>query len=227
MLRLGLPPSALVVGSIAPDVPYFVPIPLPGSTTHSALGVLTVDVALGVAVLLLWHRLLREPVVWSMPASARARLGPSQPPSPAGRRATARPAGVPARSLGGWLAGWLAGLLVGATTHVVWDEFTHRGRWGARNIAWLAQQHGLLPGYRWAQYASGVIGALVIAVWLVRWWRGTAPQPVCPAPPATRFHGSRREAVARRTVWPAVVAVALTQAASRRSQVRHRDRART
>ncbi|MDQ7908341.1 DUF4184 family protein [Phytohabitans sp. ZYX-F-186] len=37
----------------------------------------------------------------------------------------------------------------------------------------LARPHAGLPGYRWAQYASGLAGAAAIALWLARWWRTT------------------------------------------------------
>jgi hypothetical protein len=65
----------------------------------------------------------------------------------------------------------ITALMVGAVTHVLWDSFTHAGMWGPRHIPWLAETHGPLPGYEWAQYASDVAGALVIVWWCVRWWR--------------------------------------------------------
>lgn len=58
----------------------------------------------------------------------------------------------------------LVSLYVGITTHIVWDEFTHRGRWGARHITWLATPHHGVAGYEWAQYPSGVVGMLVLVL---------------------------------------------------------------
>ena len=45
-MRGGLVPSALVIGSMAPDFPYYVPIPLGQAATHSVVGVPTADLAL-------------------------------------------------------------------------------------------------------------------------------------------------------------------------------------
>ena len=42
LLRTPLPASALVAGSIAPDVPFYLPVELPWAT-HTALAVVTVD----------------------------------------------------------------------------------------------------------------------------------------------------------------------------------------
>jgi hypothetical protein len=62
----------------------------------------------------------------------------------------------------------LLALLLGSVTYVRWDAFTHKGQWGEHDIAWLAQSHGPLPGYRLAQYGSGVIGLSVLVAWCAR-----------------------------------------------------------
>jgi hypothetical protein len=46
--RWGLPPSALVIGAIAPDMPMFLPIPEVVHFAHTPMGVVTVDLAIGV-----------------------------------------------------------------------------------------------------------------------------------------------------------------------------------
>lgn len=38
-----------------------------------------------------------------------------------------------------------------------------------------------LPGYRWAQHASGAVGLAVVAVAVVRWWLRTPPAPAAHA----------------------------------------------
>jgi hypothetical protein len=55
LLRTPLPASALVIGSLTPDLPYYVPIRLAGfyppvtlrGPTHTLWGVLTLDVVIG------------------------------------------------------------------------------------------------------------------------------------------------------------------------------------
>ena len=131
-------------------------------------------------LLAFWHLVLRGPAVASAPAAVRERL-----PVPA-----PRPTTWAGRLRGAALV--LVSLAVGSLTHVVWDAFTHRGRWGTALVPWLEQVHGPLEGYRWAQYASTVVGAAVLAWWLVRWWRSTPRRPEPAKRPVVAPHGRRR-----------------------------------
>ena len=155
-LRTGLPPSALVAGSLAPDVPFYLPA-TPGLRTHTALAVVTTDVVLGALLWAVWHGLLARPALAWAPAALAARLPGAAPPGL--RRRLRTPARV------------AAALAVGAATHVLWDEFTHPGRWGAEHVPALARTWAGMPGHAWAQDASGAVGALVLTVWAVRRWR--------------------------------------------------------
>jgi hypothetical protein len=167
LMRWGLVPSALVIGSMVPDLPYYLPVPVDAGTTHSPVGTLTVDIVLGGAAFLVWHAVLAPFLVAVSPAPVRSRLAAT------GSRRRRRPTTVRG------IVPTLASLAVGAATHTLWDAFTHAGRWGPRHIGWLAEQHAGLPGYQWSQYASGVVGAISIAVWLLRWWH--ANQAVAPS----------------------------------------------
>ncbi|RBY80317.1 hypothetical protein DQ239_04455 [Blastococcus sp. TF02-09] len=169
-LRTPLPASALVAGSVAPDLPYYLPGDLSWET-HSALAVVTTDLLLGGIAWAVWHALLAEPALAWAPGGVRARLS-GVPLGPA----------VRVRSVRG-LAWTVLALVVGAATHVLWDEFTHAGRWGTDHLPALARMWGPVEGYRWAQYASSVVGAAILLVWLVRWWRRSprAPLPDRPA----------------------------------------------
>ena len=165
-----LPASALVIGSVAPDLPYYLPVELPWDT-HTAAAVVTVDLLLGGLAWVVWHALLSEPALAWAPGALRARL-----------RDVPLGLAVRVRSVRALALTALA-LVVGAATHVLWDEFTHAGRWGTANLPALARDWGPLPGYRWLQYASGVLGAAILLLWLVRWWR-RAPRARVPAAPA-------------------------------------------
>lgn len=159
-LRSGLPPSALIIGSIAPDIPYYAPTPIVSHFTHTLLGAATVDEAIAGAVFIGWQAFLGAALVAYAPSALRDRL---ERAAPAGLRAHCGSASRLLRTL--------AAMFLGSVTHIYWDAFTHRGEWGASHIAWLAARHGPLPGYEWAQYASGLLGAFAIAWWCARWWR--------------------------------------------------------
>ncbi|MFB6391832.1 DUF4184 family protein [Polymorphospora lycopeni] len=168
-----LVPSALVVGSMVPDLPYYLPLPVSATLTHSVAGVLGVDVLLGLLAFALWHGLLARFLTAISPARLRERLV---------RPATPRPRPVRLAPM------LVVSLAAGAATHVLWDSFTHDGMWGATHIGWLAEPHLGMAGYRWAQYASTVAGAVAVAIWLFRWWRTAPPRNATgQRPPAGRM----------------------------------------
>lgn len=155
--RLGLPVAAVVAGSMVPDLPLFVPSPIGYGGTHSLIGLVTVDMVVGVVAVAAWFLVLRDPLVDCAPALVRRRL-------PARVRYSRRQCLLTP-----------VGVVVGAATHVLWDGFTHPGRWGVRHIGWLGEQHGLWRGHEWAQYVSGVGGLLVVGAWAcLAVWRSSA-----------------------------------------------------
>src|SRR5690606_31516912 len=77
----------------------------------------------------------------------------------------------------------LLSLIVGIVTHVVWDLFTHEGRWGSELVPALDQLWGPLHGYRWFQHGSSLLGLIVLAVWGALWLRAREPRPVVRAIP--------------------------------------------
>ncbi len=230
-LRTGLPASALIAGSIAPDLPFYLPFELPWPT-HTALAVVTVDVLLGLAAWTLWHGLLAEPALRAAPAAVRARLGGL----PLGLRSRlASPAQVGRTVLA---------VAVGAATHVLWDEFTHAGRWGPDLFPALGEQWGLMPGYRWLQYVTSVLGGLVLLGWVARWWSRASVHPSGPpghrwpwvllglvasvtGAVAARGAGDLGEAVYDAATWGGGVALGLAVVLSVAWQARSRHRRST
>ncbi|WGY02003.1 DUF4184 family protein [Nocardioides sp. QY071] len=170
---LGLPLSASVIGSMAPDLPVLVQTWGLYGFSHSLAGVVSIDLALTLALLAFWDLSGRDALVDTAPDLVRGRL-PAR--ARIGRRA--------------WLLAPLAAV-VGSLTHTLWDSFTHQGRWGVRHVAWLEQTHGALPGQQWAQFASGVLGLLVVGWAILRHVR-RSPRVAPPAPAAARGHSAGR-----------------------------------
>lgn len=163
----GLPLAALAAGSMSPDLPYFQPIVdwrLMSPPTHSVAGILTWDLLFGIVMWVVW-RAGAEPLHDLAPDPIRSRW---------------RPAGWPTK-VRAWLM-VVPAVLVGTVTHVLWDEFTHAGRFGATQIAAIGASYsmpwGPFPGYRLLQYASGAIGlAIVFWVGLRQPSRDPRPRP--------------------------------------------------
>jgi len=155
--RLGLPLSALVAGSLSPDASMFV-AGRGYDTTHSALGVISVDVAVSLLGLALWFGLLRD-VLADLTPYVRDRV-----------LARARP------GLRAWFLAPVAAA-VGAATHVFWDSGTHEGEWLVDRVSFLRQDLGPLPGYGWAQSLSTVIGTWIVLGYVVAWFRRRPVRP--------------------------------------------------
>ncbi|WP_405362552.1 DUF4184 family protein [Kitasatospora sp. NBC_00085] len=179
--------SALVAGSMAPDVPFFADSLLSGlygqgGLTHQWWAVPTVDVAIAGVLVAGWHGLVRGPLVGLLPdrwAGAAEAL-------------TARRSGA-TRAGGVVGAAWFAGsAALGAATHVGWDAFTHEGRLGVTLLPVLDRTVAGLPLYTVLQYGSSALALAALAGHLGRAARAVEParpQVVLPA-------GVRRTAVA-------------------------------
>lgn len=151
--------SALVIGSMAPDIPYFFFLMELRAVTHQPLGMVTVDLALGLLAYTVFHLLWKAPLIALAPDAPRRRLAAVSP----GAGGAASP---------GWV---VISLLAGIVTHVVWDGFTHLNHGFTGQLPWLVTLgFARLPLYRWLQYASGVAGLAAMAWWTLRWY-GSAP----------------------------------------------------
>jgi hypothetical protein len=151
--------SALVAGSISPDMTYFADTVLPGAMkfgdfTHSTAGVLTMDPLLS-AVLVGGWLLLREPLVALLPRAWQSRA-----------YALARGGSWSDRAIAPLLCWFWASAALGAATHAVWDGFTHLDQWGMRVLPVLGEVVASFPFYLYAKYGGSALALLVIAAFL-------------------------------------------------------------
>ena len=138
--RFGMPMAAMVIGSMVPDVPLFMRWSRGYQVSHSYTGLFTVNLIGALVLLYGWNAFVRDALVDLAPDVVRARLA-------ARHRLSRRQ----------WLLAPAAAVL-GSLTHLAWDAFTHPGRWGVAARRRLRADLGPLPAFKWAQYASGVIG---------------------------------------------------------------------
>jgi hypothetical protein len=155
-----LPTLALIVGSMVPDVPYFLPSWAGGVLSaidmHTLYGSIVMGIPVGL-VLLAIVLLLQGPLTALL--SDRARW------------VALREAAVFAHPVN-WLLAILA-LLIGSWTHILWDEFTHPGTWVTSHVAALDATVDVFGLYSGAvshilQYVSSILGLLIIAYWYGR-----------------------------------------------------------
>ncbi|MET8151790.1 DUF4184 family protein [Actinoplanes sp. NPDC049668] len=167
-VRRGLPASALVIGSMTPDLTMLLPVAVVIHFAHTSLGLITVDLVLGTGAFVLWQALFGPAVVAIAPRSLAARLPDDVP------RGLAYHFGS-----GGRVLRVLVAVLLGAATHIAWDSITHDWMWGTQHIPWLEARHGSLLGWQWMQHFSDVAATVIIVAWLAVWWR-RAPQRSAP-----------------------------------------------
>ena len=150
-LRRFLPFAALAIGSMVPDLALFFPY-IDYSETHSAMGVFTVCLPMGISLFLLFELVMRRPMTGLLPNYVERRIQsaprlPTEPEMIVHFRFYAKVA---------------LAIVIGAYTHQIWDAFTHQGRWGTRLVPFLNSQIEIggyfVPGYKAFQYASTFIG---------------------------------------------------------------------
>lgn len=143
-------PSALVIGSVAPDLWLLVPF-VARDQSHGMAAILWFNLPLGFLLYAAFHLVLKEPLLALMPASIAARLSvwtcPLLPRVP-------------------WTA-VAASLVAGAASHIAWDAATH-SRFGA-----LEQPVAVLAGHpilaqQLVQHGSTLAGTVFLLWWIRR-----------------------------------------------------------
>jgi Domain of unknown function (DUF4184) len=161
--------SAAVVGSMAPDFRYFLDLAPHGHFSHSIKGIFLFCLPVGLAVLWVFQKVMKLPLISLAPAEHQERL--------AGLAAPFRWWPVKRFAL------ILASLLVGTITHLVWDAFTHDRGFMVRNLPDL-RAHALeefgshRPLFNLLQHGSSLLGMALLAFWYWRWFKRTPPGPV-------------------------------------------------
>jgi hypothetical protein len=167
--------AALVAGSMAPDLPYYVPVSvsrlapvdLTREATHSLAALPTTTAVIGLVTALAWDR-IAEPVVRdALPRRVAGRLRPQGP------RATWRD-----------LPFLYLCTVAGVATHDLWDLLTHAGGPAAGRVGWLRSDLAGAPAASWLQVTSSAVGMLAVLCWAVLLLRG---RPVHDVPRQARW----------------------------------------
>ncbi len=171
--RLNLVWSAFIVGSMAPDFPYVVGSVRYRSLGHNFPGVVLFTLPISFVVLWVFHLAIKRPVTELLPVGMQRRLG--------GQLGAFRFGGVTR------MMAIAFSVTLGIGTHLVWDSFTHAYTWPWRHLILLRSWFdlpvaGWMPGYGILQYASTLAGLLSLAVWILLWYRQTAPIPALASP---------------------------------------------
>ena len=200
LARAGLPLSALIVGSMAPDLPHFLHVThfLRLSSGkhfgHTFAGMFLFCIPVGMFSLWLFHIVLKPPLLSLFPVNQQERLAPM---------AANFRFGPPRQFLLIILS-----LMLGAFTHVVWDSFTHAHGWPVQQFSILhapvmQTPRGPIYVFNFLQRGSTLVGAALLIYWCLEWFRQTPAEPVrLPVPMS-------RPIKPHLVLWMAVVALVL------------------
>jgi hypothetical protein len=162
-IGIALPMSALVVGTMVPDFEYLIRLSPGGGEWHTRVGLLEYCLPAGLATWLIFRTVIGPTLLRLLPPGLGAAVHATVTPGPTRRL----------------LPGAIVGIALGAVSHDLWDSFTHRDGWVARQLPWLTHRVQLGP-HEWVryfsilQYTSSVLGAVAVAAIL---WHWVAKQP--------------------------------------------------
>ncbi len=183
---------ALIVGTFAPDLQYFILISDEDRSGHHYPQVLLYTIPFALLVMWIFERVVKGPAIELLPSALQSRLqGKLEPLSFAGLKQF------------GSIVLWV---VVGVGTHLAWDQLTHAHSWTASH--WTILRTMVRPPLfhsisvaRLLQHLSTVGGLVVLAVWLADWYRRT--------PPVEQIHAEAFSPTLKVTVLLTMCAIAL------------------
>lgn len=174
---------ALVIGTFAPDLQYFILISDEDRSGHRFPEVLLFTIPLALLVLWIFESMVKRPAIELLPSGLQRRLQDKQEPL----------------SFAGWnrFAAIVLWTTVGVATHVAWDQFTHGYSWLAsrwtllQTTLHLPLVHPITVAHL-LQHISTVSGILVLGAWFAAWYHRT---PLMPQTQAEEFSPLLKTAV--------------------------------
>jgi hypothetical protein len=179
--------SALIIGSMIPDLAYFVPWSRAGHSSHSAAGLLMYCLPWGLLAAALFEWVVREPLAFLLPAAMRSRLG--------------RPTAVTARSWPVTILAMAGAVIIGSALHMQWDALANRRGVLLDGVSWARMDLATIGGYRVTasrliDHAGTLVGGAAIAWTLARWMRSRPARGVDdPSGRDARFRRMSRMAI--------------------------------
>jgi hypothetical protein len=144
--------TALIVGSIIPDFEYFIRMRVSSVYSHTWAGLFWYDLPLGLFVLLVYTRLIKDNLITHLPSGINARFSQHQNSKHDYDLL--------------YFVIAIVSILIGAASHILWDSFTHPAGYFVKHHHIL--KHKVLIAnhsvafYNMLQHTSSAIGVLVL-----------------------------------------------------------------
>lgn len=145
--------NGLIIGSMIPDLEYFIRLDNVSTFSHTFFGLFLFDIPAALLVLSIYHLLLREPFISNLPAFLKARLSHYLHFN------------WPVYFQQNWIV-VLYSILFGAITHVLWDSFTSGNGYFVIHHSIFETQVTVLNltlfAYKIVKHLSSLFGALIL-----------------------------------------------------------------
>ena len=146
--------TGLVIGSLIPDFEYFLRMKIKSNYSHTIEGLFWFDLPLGILLAFVFHNSVRNSLFNNLPFCLKSRLK--------------------AFTHFNWndyfKRNWysvIISILIGASSHLLWDSFTHDHGYFVEHLPQLQESVILfgneVAGLKLVQHTSTLIGGLVIA----------------------------------------------------------------
>jgi Domain of unknown function (DUF4184) len=150
--KLDLP--SLIIGSMIPDIEYFLSLQPVKTIGHTFTGILIQGIPYSIALLLIGRYFLMRPCL--------ALLSPQ----------LARHLPSPTRYFRLeflYLINVIISIIIGACSHILWDTIVHRSHWLVDRSQQIQAHFSKVSMYQSFHYSSTAIGLIAIAIWLLKW----------------------------------------------------------
>ncbi|OCB78484.1 DUF4184 family protein [Flavobacterium crassostreae] len=145
--------TALVVGSMSPDLEYFFRMKMHSQWSHTFLGIFLIDFPLGFLVIFAFHEIIKKPLINHLPFCISGRLQLLKNKN--------------------WMTYFrrhvfivISSFFLGAVSHIFWDSMTHWDGYLVQKIPFLNNSFFSFPVYTIAQHGSSMLG-LILLFWHV------------------------------------------------------------
>lgn len=150
--------TGLVIGSMLPDFEYFMRLQLTSSHSHTFAGIFYFDLPLGIILCLLFHNIVKNTLIDSLPGFLYNRLSFMKQIN--WNRYFSRHYIIVAVSI-----------LLGTASHIFWDAFTHPTGFFVERITLLSYiinfDGVMIPVYKLCQHGGTVAGGFIILLYIM------------------------------------------------------------